>query len=189
MSKPLDEELGKLRKLDVKALPIPASIFGDLVVGQEQCALLSLAQPFENNHRHLAEAEKNRGRKTTVPQQGCVVFIDYERDHEAEGENAIGNLPDLLLRMCPCVTGIGFEPMGRSPLDLMHNELLSRSSRGAQKHPGPAVVVQLWRNSGSDRVQLVRVAHPTAALAAVGGLKPLRHRPCFCLSDGHCPQA
>ena len=37
-------------------------------------------------------------------------------------------------------------------------------------------------------MQLVRVAHLTAALAAIGGLKPLRHRPCFCLSGGRCPQ-
>ena len=39
----LDEKVGKLRKLDVKAVPIPARIFGDLVLGQEQCALLGLA--------------------------------------------------------------------------------------------------------------------------------------------------
>ena len=38
-------------------------------------------------------------------------------------------------------------------------------------------------------MQLVRVASLAAALGAVGDLKPLRHRPCFCLSDGHCPQA
>ena len=50
-----------------------------------------------------------RGLKATVPQQDCVAFIDYERDHEAEGENAIGDLADLLLRMRPRVTGIGFE--------------------------------------------------------------------------------
>src|SRR6185437_16654021 len=30
----LDEELGELRKLDVETLPIPAGIFGDLVIGQ-----------------------------------------------------------------------------------------------------------------------------------------------------------
>ena len=64
-----------------------------------------------------------------MPQQDCVVFIDYERDHEAEGENAIGDLADLLLRVCPRVTWIGFERMRRNPLDLMHNELLSRSGR------------------------------------------------------------
>ena len=120
-----------------EALPIPARIFGDLVVGQEQCALLSLAQPFENDHRHLAEAEKIRGRKATVPQQDRVVLIDYERDHEAEGENAIGDLADLLLRMRPRVTWIGFERMGRNPLDLMHNELLSRSGRDAQSASRP----------------------------------------------------
>jgi hypothetical protein len=47
-----------------------------------------------------------------LPQQDRVVLINDERDHEAEGENAIGDLADLLLGMGPCVTGIGFEPMG-----------------------------------------------------------------------------
>ena len=171
----IDEKLGEFRQFDGKAFPIPAGVIGDLVISQDQCALLSLAQPSEHDHRHLVEVEIDSSRKATVPQQDCVVFIDYDRDHEAEGENAVGDLADLLLGMGPCVTGIGFEPKGRHPLDLMHNELLSRSSRGAQRHPGPAVVVQIWRNSGSDRVQLVRVASLAAALAAVGDLKPLRH--------------
>ena len=42
-----------------------------------------------------------------------------DRDHEAEGENAIGDLADLLLRMRPCITGIGLERMRRNPLDLV----------------------------------------------------------------------
>ena len=130
MSKPsARRSSAKLRKLDVEALPIPARIFGDLVVGQEQCALLSFAQAFENDYRHLAESEINRGRKATMPQQDCVVLIDYDRDHEAEGENAIADLADLLLGMRPRVTWIGLERMRRNPLDLMHNELLSRSGR------------------------------------------------------------
>jgi hypothetical protein len=93
----LDEELGQLGELDGKALPIPARIFGDLVVGQEQCALLGLTQPFENNRRHLVEVEIDRGRMSTMPQQDRVDLIDYDGDHEAEGENAIGDLADLLL--------------------------------------------------------------------------------------------
>ena len=129
----LDEELGKLRKLDVKALPVPARIFGDLVVCQEQCALLGLAQPFEHDHRHLVKVEINRGRMATMPQQDCVLLIDYQRDHEAEGNNAIGDLADLLFRMRPRITLIGFERMRRNPLDLMHNELLSRAQIGTHK--------------------------------------------------------
>ena len=67
-----DEELGELRKLDGEALPIPARIFGDLVVGQEQCALLGLAQPFENNHRHLVEAEiRSRPQGDRAPTGSC----------------------------------------------------------------------------------------------------------------------
>ena len=54
-----------------------------------------------------------------MPQQDCVVLIDHDGDHEAEGNDAIGDLADLLLGMGPCVTGIGFEPMGRNPLDLV----------------------------------------------------------------------
>ena len=55
--------------------------------------------------------------------------------------------------------------------------------------PAEAVCVSNLRNSGSDRVQLMRVAHLAAAWVAVGDFKPLRHQPRLCLSDGHCPQA
>ena len=84
--------------------------------------------------------------------------------------------------------GLGLERMRRNPRDLMHRSSFCSGRRRASASP-PQRFLQIIRNSGSDRVQLVRVAHLTAALGAVGDLKPLRHRPCFCLSGGHCPQA
>ena len=86
-----------------------------LLSAKSNARFLVSLKPFENNYRHLVEAEINCGRKATVPQQDCVVFIDYDRDHEAEGENAIGDLADLLLRMRPRVTWIGLERMRAKP--------------------------------------------------------------------------
>jgi len=101
-----------------------------------------------------------------MPQQDRVVLINDERDHEAEGENAIGDLADLLLGMCPRVTWIGFERMRRNPLDLMHNEFLSRSGRGAQSHPGLAVVGLIF-----EELRLrSRAAGPRCGAAALGPL-------------------
>ena len=79
---------------------------------------------------------------------------------------AIGDLTDLLLRRRPRVPRIGFERMRRNPLDLMHNEFLSRSGRGAQRHPGLAVVGSIFEEL---RLRL-RAAGPRCGAAALGPL-------------------
>ena len=115
----MDEEFGEFGQLHRKELPVPAGILGNLVVGQEQRAFFCFAEAFEDDHRYLAKIEQLRGLETTVPRNDHSVLICEQSNHEAEGKNAIGDLADLLLRMCVCVTWVGRERVRRNPLDLV----------------------------------------------------------------------
>ena len=110
----IDEELSQLGQLNGKAFPIPARVLGNLIVGKQQGTLFRFAQPFQHDHWYLAEAKKFCGRKATVSRDDHRVLVDQQRDREAVGDDAVGDLADLLLRMRPCVTWIGFEFVRRN---------------------------------------------------------------------------
>src|ERR1700730_2313483 len=71
-------------------------------------------QVIEAQGRHLGHAELAAGAQTAMPTNHVEVSIDQDRYIEAEGLDAIGDLPDLLLAVQPRVRRIGFELLDRS---------------------------------------------------------------------------
>lgn len=59
--------------------------------------------------RHLGKSQIATGEPTAVTRNYVAVAVDQDRDIEAEGLDAFGNLPDLLLAVAPRVSRVGFE--------------------------------------------------------------------------------
>jgi hypothetical protein len=64
---------------------------------------------IETEGRHLTPAELASGQQPAVAGDELIVAIDQDWDIEAEGLDAAGDLPDLLLAVQPRVGGVRFE--------------------------------------------------------------------------------
>ena len=89
-----------------------SSQVGDLgqpVVGDHEGAGLRRGQVIEAKRRHLGHAEFAAGEQPAVTRDHVAVAIDQDRDIEAEGLDAVGDLPDLLFAVAPRVSGVWFQ--------------------------------------------------------------------------------
>ena len=68
----------------------------------------ALGQVIEAQRRHLGPAELFCGEQPAMAGDDIPAAINEDRDIEAEGLNAAGDFPDLLLRMTPRVCWISF---------------------------------------------------------------------------------
>ena len=88
---------------------IPDGDFGEPVIGDPEGAGLFRAEVIEAQRRHLSHIELAAGGEATVAADYVVVAIDQDRDIEAEGLDAVGDLSDLLFAVAPRVRRIRFQ--------------------------------------------------------------------------------
>ena len=68
-----------------------------------------MRQVIEPERRHLGPAEHGAGENAAVTRDHVVVAINQNRDIEAKGPDAVGDLPDLLLTVEPRINGVGLK--------------------------------------------------------------------------------
>jgi hypothetical protein len=95
---------------------VPGGDLGQPVVGDRKGASLGRGQVIETERRYLAAAELAASEQPAVTGDHVELGIDEHRDVKAEGLDAVGDLPDLLLAVEPRVRGVGFELVDR-PVD------------------------------------------------------------------------
>ena len=78
------------------------------IVGNHEGTSLRRSEVIEAEGRHLGNAEFAAGEPTAVTRNYVAVTIDQDRDIEAEGLDAFGDLPDLLRAVTPSVGWVGF---------------------------------------------------------------------------------
>jgi hypothetical protein len=111
-------QAGELLELERETRLVPAGVLGQPVVGQDEGAPLRITQVLQPHRRNLGDPEKLRGLDSGVAGNYRVPRIDQDGDVEAEPPDALGDLPDLLLRMGAGVARIRTEVVQRSVLDL-----------------------------------------------------------------------
>jgi hypothetical protein len=133
---------------------IPDGDFGEPVVGDSEGTGLLRSEMIEAQRRHLSQTELAAGGEATVAANYVVVAINQDRDIEAEGLDAVGDLPDLLLAVPARVVGIRFELVDR-PVDDQHprrkaGRLAVRSAKVLrQRGKLPSILRHTPRHCGS----------------------------------------
>jgi hypothetical protein len=87
---------------------VPSGNLREPIVGDHEGARLGRRQVIEAQCRHLGHSEQAACQQPTVPGDNLAVVIDQDRDIKAEGLDALGDLPDLLLAVTPRVSRIQF---------------------------------------------------------------------------------
>src|ERR1035437_1187558 len=108
---------------DAKQLVIPASVFGQLVVGDDVRALLCFAQMIENDDRDFGESQLPRGKKTTVARDEASLRIHQNRIVKAELSDAGGDLGDLGVGVGPGVSGPGDQLVDQPHLNVLRHPM------------------------------------------------------------------
>jgi hypothetical protein len=67
---------------------------------------LRRGEVIEAERRHFAPAELSTGQQPAVTRDHILFAVDQNRNIEAKGPDAVGDLPDLLLRMPARVGGV-----------------------------------------------------------------------------------
>jgi hypothetical protein len=103
----IEVEVDKTLHFDGQDIAIPAGVLGQLVVGKDIGPDLIARKMRELSDRHFKHAKLFGRLNTAVACDDGVVFGDEDGIAKAEAFYAFGNLVDLLLRMRPCVVGVG----------------------------------------------------------------------------------
>ena len=119
-----DQDLGELGQLRRQELAVLARIFRDLVVGDGEGPPLGLAQSPHLDDGDLLETEQFCSRIPAVTRNDNASFVDQNRDQKSECGDAVGDLPDLFLRMRSRVSRIWLERVDCDPLYINHDQLL-----------------------------------------------------------------
>ena len=90
-------ELDELAELEGEELPVPLSLLGQLVVGEDVGAFLVLAHVVELDAGDFAQSKKRGGPDPAVPGQDRALAVDQHGVGKAERVDAVGDLADLLL--------------------------------------------------------------------------------------------
>ena len=91
----------------------PDRDLGQTVVGDDEGAFLRLGEAFEADGGNFGETQPTRGRQPAVAGDDGAVAVDQNRDVEAEGFDAAGDLPDLLLAVPAGVGRVGLQAVQR----------------------------------------------------------------------------
>jgi hypothetical protein len=78
---------------------VPDRDLGQPVVGDHEGASLGRGQVIEAQCRHLAPSEFAASEQPAIPSDHVIFTIDQDRNIEAEGRDAAGDLPGLLFAM------------------------------------------------------------------------------------------
>ena len=112
-------------------------------------------KPLDPDGGYFLETAEFRGLNTTVPGKRRRGFVDDHRHGETKITYAVGDLADLFLRMRTRVTRVGLDRVKATNSILCMSTSVSRPGRGAQRVGQNS---ECLRNSGSDHVELGRVA-------------------------------
>jgi hypothetical protein len=115
----IEVELDQPLQLNGEDLAIPAGLLGQPVVGEHVGPLLGLGEMREPNGRDGGEADQLGRLDPSVTGDDLAGIVDQHRVRKAEPFDAVGDLPDLLLRMSARVVLIGLQPAQRAELDLL----------------------------------------------------------------------
>ena len=96
-------------ELDRQDLPIPPGVLGKFVVGQDIGPALGGAQVRQTKSGHLGAAQELGGLDPPVAGYDLVLVRDQDWVREAEPLDALGDLPQLLLRVSAGIAGVGPE--------------------------------------------------------------------------------
>ena len=88
-------ELQEALELDGEQLPVPARVFGKLVVGDDVGADLGGREVREADRRHLLDAEPYRRFDAAVAGDDAAVTIDQHRVGKPKPLDAVRDLADL----------------------------------------------------------------------------------------------
>ena len=102
----IEAEQRKILELLGEQPVVPGGDFGQAVVGDHEGAGLRRGEVIEAQGRHLGQAELAAGQQPAVPGDDVAVAIDQDRDIEAEGLDAVGDLPDLLFAVTTGINGV-----------------------------------------------------------------------------------
>jgi len=87
-------------------------------------APLSFGQARDLDDRDLLETEQLCRGITAVAGDHEASLVDQDRNQKSECLDAVSDLADLLLRMCPCVTRVRLERVDRNTFHHDHEPLL-----------------------------------------------------------------
>ena len=136
-------ELQEALELDGEQLPVPARVFGKLVVGDDVGADLGGREVREADRRHLLDAEPYRRFDAAVAGDDAAVTIDQHRVGKPKPLDAVRDLADLFFfGVGPGVGDPGLERGGVLVADLeaVHGAWLRCCGAGQTKSAAPDVV-------------------------------------------------
>ena len=114
----IETEVDQRLQLDGQDFPVPPCLLSELVVGEDVSPLIGLAEMRQPYGRHLPHAEQLGGGHPAVARNDLSLVVNENRVAEAELQDAVRDLPDLLPRVCPRVPQIRPERFDRKGLDL-----------------------------------------------------------------------
>jgi hypothetical protein len=121
---------GQIRYFDRQALTIPAGILRNLVVSNCERALSRRRKSRQHDDRHFRQAEQLCRLVAALAGDECPVFSDQQWVGEAERDDAVGDLADLLAGMGPGITPIKLDLIDRQRLH-PHGRALEIAARHA----------------------------------------------------------
>ena len=108
----------QIRQFQGQQFIVPAGTLGELVLGQDEGALLPLGQVGQFDHRQIRHVELARREDATVPGDDAALAVDQDRVVEAELPDAGRDLGDLFLAVRARIAGIGDQRLDRAIVDL-----------------------------------------------------------------------
>ena len=110
-------ERREMLQFDPKDLAIPAGLLGELVVGEDVGALLSIAEMLKTQARYGSQTELLRGFHAAVASDDGPGPVDEDRIVKSESLDARRDLGNLLGTMSSRVAAVGFEGSNGNVLD------------------------------------------------------------------------
>ena len=111
-------QVGELGQLQRQQLVVPPRQLGQPVIGQNVGALPGRRHVVQSNRRHPLQAEQPGGCDSTMAGDDSARLVDQNGIGEAEGLDAVGELPDLAFGMAAGISGIGPQRLECPVLDL-----------------------------------------------------------------------
>ena len=98
-------------QLKCENLFIPAGIEGELVIGQRIGPLLLRRHVLKADAGNTVQSDKLGSSQSAMSREDHVLAIDEDRIGESEMADAVGDLPDLFLRMGSRIARVGRQPI------------------------------------------------------------------------------
>src|SRR4029077_14570452 len=99
------QQSGQLRYFDRKALTIPARVVCNLVISDRKGAASRRRKSYQYDHRHFRQVEELCCLVAALARDEFPIFSNQQRVREAERDDAVCDLADLLAGMGLAITG------------------------------------------------------------------------------------